>query len=95
MSEDETKIIEANLLANSPLREIDRDSLHELFQRMNDYLTRGLPEEIPDQDLDEIIAVYRARRSTFSAEQEKKSQRPKRRARVSVATALATALDGL
>ena len=71
---------EETLLSNSPLHEIDRDSLQELFRRINDYLVLGLPGEIPDEDLDEMITVYRARRHTFAMEQDRKAaEGPKRR----------------
>lgn len=80
MNREETQKQEAELLKNSPLREIERDSLQELFRRINDRLVLGLPGEIPDSDLDEMIAVFRARRHTFAADQERKAaEGPRRR----------------
>ena len=74
--------LEAALLKDSPLHEIQRDSLAELFRRINDGLVSGLPNEIPDSDLDEICAEFRSRLFSFAAEQDKKAAQgatPKRR----------------
>jgi hypothetical protein len=80
MPSDETRALEAQLLKDSPLKEIDRDSLQELFRRINDHLVLGLPGEIPNSDLDEMINVYIARRHTFDAEQDRKAaEGPKHR----------------
>lgn len=80
MDETPQKALEALLVKGSPLHEIERDSLQELFRRINDHLVLGLPGEIPDQDLDEMVAIYRARRHTFAVEQDRKSaEGPKRR----------------
>ena len=73
--------LEAKLLAESPLHEIERDSLQELFLRINDSLVRGLPEEIPDEDLDEIITVYRARLFAFKVNQGTKEPTKRRTAK--------------
>jgi hypothetical protein len=80
MSNDETQQREAKLLTESPLHEIERDSLQELFRRINDHLVLGLPGEILDEDLDDMVKTFIARRHTFAMEQDRKAaEGPKRR----------------
>ena len=83
---------------NSPLSEAQPDSFQELFERINEKLAMGLPEQIDISDIAKMVDVLRNQRKVFLSEQDRLGRAPPARRKAkpqSVQQALEVEVDDL
>jgi hypothetical protein len=80
----------------SPLSQVDPQSLDIYFERVNNKLVMGVPETISDEDdLSPMVAILRAKRLTFLQEEAKKIAAGPRRRSPKKATSVAQVIQDL
>ena len=62
---------------NSPLREADPDAINFLLDKLNSALVEGLPKKINDDDLRNLVDLYRAKAIQWDIEEAEKRDKPK------------------
>lgn len=62
---------------DSPLREADPDAINLLLDKLNNALVEGLPKKITDDDLRNLVDLYRAKAIQWDAEEAEKRDKPK------------------
>lgn len=75
---NELKTMLTASVEESPLKDVDPQSLQRLFDRINAKIIDGIPEAITDDEIEPLVAALRLRMAQFNAEQQA-SPRAKRR----------------
>jgi len=84
------------LIANSPLREIDPASIDELLDRVNDALIAGVPSRLRennDELLDKLVDGFRREAAQWAIAEREKKPRGTRTARAKEPVDLNQAID--
>lgn len=63
---------------DSPLREATADSINTLLDEINNNLAEGMPEKTTDEQLYQMVDMFRAQAATWVTQEVEKQNKPRR-----------------